>query len=175
MLRRCWQPLADTVSGRPLRAAGWRATQYEWSGNQVTATWQREHGNMAGIAQHLRSAQYSLDEKTGQVVEQFDFPAPQLSDAAPPEDRLGGLPERMSLIDLLAYLPGKWSLQPATTSGKHFPIRRSTFSGEGETLHAAIEIARVLRSVPIRINTVTISLDNPHRWNIEGDYYAKNN
>ena len=167
--------LADTISGRPLRAAGWRTTQYEWSGNRVTATWRREHGNLAGIAEHLRSAQYSLDEKTGQVVEQFEFPAPVLSDAAPPEDRLGGLQDRLSLIDLMAYLPGKWSLQPATSSGKHFPIRRSTFSGEGATLHAAIEIARVLRSLPIRINTVTISLENPHVWNIEGDYYAKNN
>ena len=167
--------LADTISGRPLRAAGWRATQYEWSGNQVTATWRREHGSMAGIAEHLRSAQYSLDEKTGQVVELFDFPAPQLTSTPPLEDRLGGLEERMTLIDLMAYLPGKWSLQPATNSGKHFPVRRSTFSGEGATLHAAVEIARVLRSLPIRIRTVTISLENPHVWNIEGNYYAKNN
>ena len=167
--------LADTISGRPLRAAGWRATQYEWSGNRVTATWRREHGSMAGIAEHLGSAQFSLDEKTGQVVEQFEFPAPLLSDAAPLEDRLGGLQERMALIDLMAYLPGKWSLQLAKAAGKHYPIRRSTFSGEAETLHVAIEIARVLRSLPIRIKTVTISLENPHVWNIEGDYYAKNN
>ena len=166
--------IADTISSRPLRAAGWRAAQYEWSGNQVTATWRREHGNVAGIAEHLRDAQYSLDEKTGQVVEMFDFPAPLLTDATPLEDRLGGLPERMTLIDLMAYLPGKWSLQPATTAGKHYPLRRSTFSGEAETLHAAIEIARVLRSLPIRIKTVTISLENPSVWNIEGDYYAKN-
>ena len=167
--------LADTISGRPLRAAGWRATQYEWSGNQVTATWRREHGSMAGIAEHLGSAQFSLDEKTGQVVEQFEFPAPLLSDTAPLEDRLGGLQERMALIDLMAYLPGKWSLQLAKAAGKHYPIRRSAFSGEAETLHAAIEIARVLRSLPIRIKTVTISLEKPHVWNIEGDYYAKNN
>ena len=104
----------------------------------------------------------------------FDFPAPLLTDATPLEDRLGGLQERMTLIDLMAYLPGKWSLQPATTAGKHYPLRRSTFSGEAETLHAAIEIARVLRSLPIRIKTVTISLENPSVWNIEGDYYAKN-
>ena len=129
---------------------------------------------MAGIAEHLRSAQFNLDEKTGQVVEMFDFPAPVLTDATPLEDRLGGLQERMTLIDLMAYLPGKWSLQPATTAGKHYPLRRSTFSGEAETLHAAIEIARVLRSLPIRIKTVTISLENPSVWNIEGDYYAKN-
>ena len=167
--------LADTISARPLRAAGWRAAEYEWTGNQVTATWQREHGSMAGIAEHLADAQFYLDEKTGQVVEQFDFPAPVLSDAAPLEDRLGSLQERMTLIDLMAYLPGKWSLQPATTSGKHYTIKRSSFSGEGETLHAAIEIARVLRSLPIRIKTVSISLVNPHVWNIEGDYYAKNN
>ena len=166
--------LADTISSRPLRAAGWRAAQYEWSGNQVTATWRREHGSMAGIAEHLHSAQYSLDEKTGQVVEQFEFPAPVLPDTASLEDRLGGLQERMTLIDLMAYLPGKWSLQLATTAGKHYPIRRSTFSGEAETLHAAVEIARVLRSLPIRIRTVTISLENPLSWNIEGDYYAKN-
>ncbi len=166
--------LADTVSGRPLRAAGWRATQYEWSGNQVAATWRREHGSMAGIAEHLRSAQYSLNEKTGQVVEQFDFPAPQLTEASPLEDRLGGLQERMTLIDLMATLPGKWSLSPATSSGKHYTIKRSSFSGEAETLHAAIEVARVLRSLPIRIKTVTISLENPHASNIEGDYYAKN-
>ena len=167
--------LADTISGRPLRAAGWRATQYEWSGNQVTATWRREHGSMAGITEHLGSAQFSLDEKTGQVVEQFEFPAPLLSDAAPLEDRLGGLQERMTLIDLMANLPGKWSLQLAKAAGKHYPIRRSTFSGSGETLHTAVEIARVLRSLPIRIKTVTISLAKPHVWNIEGDYYAKNN
>ena len=167
--------LADTISGRPLRAAGWRATQYEWSGNDLTATWRREHGNMAGIAEHLADAQYSLDEKTGQVVEQFDFPAPQLTDTSPLEDRLGGLQERMTLIDLMATLPGKWSLSPATTSGKHYTINRSTFSGEAATLHAAIEVARVLRSVPIRIKTVTINLSKPTVWNIEGDYYAKNN
>ena len=166
--------LADTISSRPLRAAGWRAAQYEWSGNQVTATWRREHGSMAGIAEHLRSAQFNLDEKTGQVVEVFDFPAPVLTDATPLEDRLGGLQERMTLIDLMAYLPGKWSLQPATTAGKYYPLRRSTFSGEAETLHAAVEIALVLRSLPIRIKTVTISLENPSVWNIEGDYYAKN-
>ncbi len=166
--------LADTISGRPLRAAGWRATQYEWSGNLVAATWRREHGSMAGIAEHLRSAQYSLNEKTGQVVEQFDFPAPQLTEASPLEDRLGGLQERMTLIDLMATLPGKWSLSPATSSGKHYTIKRSSFSGEAETLHAAIEVARLLRSLPIRINTVTISLENPHVSNIEGDYYAKN-
>ena len=167
--------LADTISGRPLRAAGWRATQYEWSGNQVSATWRREHGSVAGIAEHLADAQFDLNEKTGQVVEQFEFPAPVLSDAASLEDRLGGLQERMTLIDLMAYLPGKWSLSPATSSGKHYLIRRSTFSGEAETLHAAVEIARVLRSLPIRIKTVTISLENPHVWNIEGNYYAKNN
>ena len=167
--------LADTISGRPLRAAGWRATQYEWSDDEVAATWRREHGSMAGIADHLRDAQFSLDEKTGQVVEQFEFPAPLLSDAAPLEDRLGGLQERMTLIDLMAYLPGKWSLQPTKTAGNHYPIFRSTFSGEAETLHAAIEIARVLRSLPIRINTVSISLGNSHVWEIEGYYYAKNN
>ena len=167
--------LADTISGRPLRAAGWRATRYEWSGNRVTATWRREAGSMAGIAEHLRGAQFSLDEKTGQVVEQFEFPAPLLSDAAPLADRLGGLQERMTLIDLMAYLPGKWSLQPAQAAGKHYPFRRSTFSGEAETLHTAIEIARVLRSLPIRIRTVTIRLANAHVWNIEGEYYAKNN
>ena len=167
--------LADTVSGRPLRAAGWRTTQYEWSGSQLAATWRREHGSMAGIAEHLRSAQYSLNEKTGQVVEQFDFPAPVLSDAASLEDRLGGLQERMTLLDLMATLPGKWSLSPATSSGKHYTIKRSSFSGEAGTLHAAVEVARVLRSLPIRIRTVTISLENPHVWNIEGNYYAKNN
>ena len=167
--------LADTISSRPLRAAGWRAAEYEWSGDEVAATWRREHGNVAGIAEHLRDAQFSLDEKTGQVVERFHFPAPLLPDATPLDNRLGGLPERMTLIDIMAYLPGKWSLQPATTSGKHYPFRRSTFSGEAETLHAAIEIARVLRSLPIRIKTVTISLENSHVWNIEGDYYAKNN
>ena len=131
--------------------------------------------NVAGIAEHLRSAQFNLDEKTGQVVEMFDFPAPVLTDATPLEDRLGGLQERMTLIDLMAYLPGKWSLSPAMSSGKHYTIKRSSFSGEAETLHAAIEVARVLRSLPIRIRTVTISLENSHVWNIEGDYYAKNN
>ena len=166
--------LVDTISGRPLRAAGWRATEYEWSGNEVVATWRREHGSVVGIADHLRDAQFSLDEKTGQVVERFQFPAPLLTDAPPLDNRLGGLPERMALIDIMAYLPGQWSLQPATTSGKHYPVRRSAFSGEAETLHTAIEIARVLRSLPIRIKTVTISLENSHVWNIEGDYYAKN-
>ena len=166
--------LVDTISGRPLRAAGWRAAEYEWSGNEVTATWRREHGSVAGIADHLRDAQFSLDEKTGQVVERFQFPAPVLTDAPPLDNRLGGLSERMTLIDILAYLPGQWSLQPATTSGKLYPVRRSAFSGEAETLHAAIEIARVLRSLPIRIKTVTISLESSHVWNIEGYYYAKN-
>ena len=167
--------IADTISSRPLRAAGWRATQYEWSGNQVAAIWRREHGSMAGIAEHLADAQFNLNEKTGQVVESFEFPAPLLSDTAPLEDRLGGLQERMALIDLMAYLPGKWSLSPATSSGKHYKINRSSFSGEAETLHTAIDVARVLRSLPIRIRTVTISLETPHVWNIEGDYYAKNN
>ena len=166
--------LVDTISSRPLRAAGWRATEYEWSGNEVVATWRREHGSVVGIADHLRDAQFSLDEKTGQVVERFQFPAPLLTDVPPLDNRLGGLPERMALIDIMAYLPGQWSLQPATTSGKHYPVRRSAFSGEAETLHTAIEIARVLRSQPIRIKTVTISLENSHVWNIEGDYYAKN-
>ena len=166
--------LADTISGRPLRAAGWRATEYEWSSNEVAATWRREHGSVAGIAGHLRDAQFSLDEKTGQMVERFQYPAPVLTDAPPLENRLGGLSERMTLIDILAYLPGQWSLQPATTSGNLYPVRRSEFSGEAETLHTAIEIARVLRSLPIRIETVTISLENSHVWNIEGYYYAKN-
>ena len=167
--------LADTVAARPLRAAGWRTAEYEWTSDQVAATWHRENGSMAGLAEHLATAKFSLNEKSGQVVELFDFPAPQLTATPPLEDRLGGLEERMTLIDLIAYLPGKWSLSPATTSGKHFTIKRSTFSGEAETLHAAIEIARVLRSLPIRIKTVTISLENSHIWNIEGDYYAKNN
>ena len=166
--------LVDTISGRPLRAAGWRATEYEWSGNEVAATWRREHGSVAGIADHLRDAQFSLDEKTGQVVERFQYPAPVLTDEPPLDHRLGGLSERMTLIDILAYLPGQWSLQPATTSGNLYPVRRSAFSGEAATLHAAIEIARVLRSLPIRIETVTISLENSHVWNIEGHYYAKN-
>ena len=131
MLRHCWQPSrTQSPAGHYAQPAG---AQRNTNGQatRLQPLGSGEHGNMAGIAAHLRSAQYNLDEKTGQVVEQFEFPAPELSDAAPPEDRLGGLQERMTLIDLMAYLPGKWSLQPATTSGKHFPIRRSTFSGEG--------------------------------------------
>ena len=81
----------------------------------------------------------------------------------------------MTLIDLMAYLPGKWSLSAGNDIRQTLhQSERSTFSGEAETLHAAVEIARVLRSLPIRIRTVTISLENPLSWNIEGDYYAKN-
>ena len=166
--------IADTISSRPLRAAGWRATQYEWSGNQVAATWRREHGNMAGIAEHLVDAQFNLNEKTGQVVESFEFPAPLLSDAAPLEDRLGGLPGTYDADRPHGISAGQVVAAPATSSGKHYKINRSSFSGEAETLHSAIDVARVLRSLPIRIRTVTISLENPHVWNIEGDYYAKN-
>ena len=39
--------LADTIVARPLRAAGWRAAQYEWTGNQVSshlAAGKRQYG-----------------------------------------------------------------------------------------------------------------------------------
>ena len=81
--------LADTVYSRPLRAAGWHTDSYEWSKDSVTATWQRAHGSIADISGHLESRDHHLDEKSGTMIERFEFPAHKIAELPPIEEYLG--------------------------------------------------------------------------------------
>ena len=81
MLRRCLQPSWTRYPA--VRCALLAGEQRNTNGpaTEVAATWRREHGSTwPGLLNTCTDAQFSLDEKTGQVVEQFHFPAPLLSD-----------------------------------------------------------------------------------------------
>ena len=165
--------LADTVYSRPLRAAGWYTGSYEWSKDSVTATWQRAHGSIADISEHLESRDHHLDEESGTVIERFDFPAHEISELPPIEEYLGGQHQRHQLLDILARLPGKWTLSPPQSSDKGYLVQRSELRGSSERLQDVITVAHALSKLPVHITRLKFQLGNSYEWKMEGDYYGK--
>ena len=165
--------LTDMVYSRPLRAAGWHTGSYEWSKDSVTATWQRAHGSIADISGHLKSRDYHLDEQSGTVIERFEFPAYEISELPPIEEYLGGQHQRHQLLDILARLPGKWTLSPPQSSGKGYLVQRSQLRGSSKRLQDVISVAHALSKLPVRITRLKFQLSNSYEWEMEGDYYGK--
>ena len=169
--------LTDLIYERPLRASGWINTTYEWRNGVVTASWERAHGRIADIADHLTEQDYRLDEKSGTIYEVFRLPAPKkiyLDDA---ETRLAVQRARLQLLDSLAMLPGKWSLRSAEQFGQQFMVNKSRLTGAAVGLTSTFGVAALLRDQPIHVSYIRFSLKRPFSWSMEGEFYetAKSN
>ena len=163
---------ADRVYDRPLRAGGWRTVSYQWRDDKVKVIWERDVGNIASIAEHLKDRTWSMDESSGIVTEEFDFPAPRLQQQ-PIELTLPGAESRYGFLDILAVTPGLWTLGASTDTGTHFKARKSKLQGASVHLASAIAAATYLRHQPVRINSLKAQVDKRLSWTIEGEYYEK--
>ncbi len=167
--------LTDMVNERPLRVKGWRSHTYDWKNNKVIVNWRREHGNFASITPYLSDKNYELNELTGDVTESFDFPAQKLPEDSSLSSLLGKQDQRFELLDILAGLPGNWTLGPAQTMGQLYKYQKSKLTGSCSKLTDAIYVARAFIGLPIRINRIRYSLGGKFNWEIEGELYGKTN
>lgn len=165
----------DMIYERPLRAGGWRNHSYEWHNNKVTASWRREHGNLSLITAYLGNRNHEFNEATGHMIEQFEFPAPQLPENSSLESLLGNESERYGILDTLSDLPGKWTLGPNRSAGTLYKYKRATLNGAATKLTNVIFVARAFIGHPLRINRIKVSLDRQFNWEIQGDVYANQN
>ena len=162
--------VVDMIYDRPLRAAGWRQTSYEWSPEQMSAVWKREHGNLASIEAHLGDRIWTLDESRGEIIEQLDYNLPASITEASLEERLQDS-NRYKLLDSLARLEGVWTIKPSSIVGKHYQVNHSSFSASKLRLSSALRAAPTLRQYPIKINTISVSVKSGVELKIEGGYY----
>jgi len=166
---------ADAIHNRPLRAGGWQNTSYEWQNDMAKAYWTRKHGNLASISEYLSKRNFELIETSGVVVESFEFPALKQSETKPVDSIAGGQQERYRLIDILAQMPGKWSLGTARTTGTHLKISESQLKGSSKRLANLILFAREVHNQPFVASRIKVDLESSFAWEIEGHYYAKTN
>ena len=162
--------VVDMIYDRPLRAAGWRQSSYEWSPEQMLSVWKREHGNLASIAAHLGDGNWTLDESRGEITEQLDHTLPASINAASLEERLQDS-NRHKLLDSLARLEGVWTIEPSSSVGKVYQVNRSSLSASRLRLSSALRAAPTLRQYPIRINSISVSIKRVVELKIEGEYY----
>ena len=162
--------VVDMIYDRPLRAAGWRQSSYEWSPEQMLSVWKREHGNLASIAAHLGDGNWTLDESRGEIIEQLDHILPASINAASLEERLQDS-NRHKLLDSLARLEGVWTIEPSSSVGKFYQVNRSSLSASRLRLSSALRAAPTLRQYPIRINSISVSIKRVVELKIEGEYY----
>lgn len=164
---------ADRIFNRPLRAGGWRTHSYEWRDDIIEVTWYRDHGSTTDIARHLRTSEYEFKENASAIIEKLPFPANMRVEDDSIESRLNDQSGRLQLLDILAALPGKWTLKSAQPYGKHYPATRSHLSGTSGKLHEMIETALRFRSLPVQISRIKVTLDDSFEWELEGSYFAK--
>ncbi len=164
---------ADAIHNRPLRAAGWQNTSYEWKNGVANAFWTRGHGDLASITEHLRERDFELIEKSGVVVERFEFPAVKRSETNLVDEISGGPKQRYQLIDMLAQMPGKWALGKAQEIGSQYRVNKSPLKGSSKRLATAILFAKKIRNQPFIVERIEVELGSSFAWEIEGQYYAK--
>ncbi len=162
--------LAEKISARPHRAAGWRNLSAEWKQGSVTAKWHRAHGSYSALAAHLGDRQFSLDEKTGVVTEEFQFEAPD-SDSLDIDQALSSAIDRYALLDALASLPGKWTLAAPLNLGSEYSVKQSALTGTAPGFAAAEAAARFFSTSPVHIRSISVKLETRPLWRFEGDFY----
>ena len=165
--------VVDIIYDRPIRAAGWRQSSYEWSPEQMVAIWKRGPGNLASIAAHLGDGNWTIDESTGEITERLDYTLPVSKSTASLEERLQKT-NRHSLLDSLARLEGVWTIEPSSSVGKVYQVNRSSLSASRLRLSSALRAAPTLRQYPIRINSISVSINRVVELKIEGEYYENN-
>ena len=162
------------ITVRPHRIAGWRNTSAEWKLDTVQTTWERAHGSYSSLAAHLAGRQFTLDEKTGIVTEQYPLPAP-MADDIDLDFQLSSTPDRYALLDALAGIPGKWTLSSSRQTGTGYPVRISAITGETTGFHAAKAAARFFSDHPVHIRSISVQLKPRPTWRFAGDFYAPSN
>ncbi len=167
--------LAEHIYARPLRAAGWKSVSYEWQDGIVTVVWKRAHGSIASIAGYLAPKDYALEESSGTVLEHFNLPVHISASAVPVDAMLDKHRNRHEIIDVLAQLPGIWSLGKQTKAGQFYAISASELNGTASRLHDAFTFAETISGMPLTVERIKVSLEDPFTWEIEGQYFAKIN
>ena len=165
--------MTDMIFERPLRANGWRNSSYEWHTDKITAIWQREHGDFALISSYLENKPFNFNESTGGMVENMEFPAQQLEGDFPLDSLSSIKDQRLELMDILAQLPGQWTLGPPQVKGNLFKYQRSKLSGSSAKLADAIYAAQSFVGYPLQITRIKFNLGQKFKWQIEGAVYAK--
>ncbi len=165
--------LAELISTRPLRAAGWKSVSYEWQDGIVTVVWKKAHGSIASIASYLVSKDYALEESSGTVLERFDLPVYMTAPAVPIDILLNRHRDRHAIIDMLARLPGIWTLGKQTKAGQFYAISASGLNGTASRLNNAFEFAETISAMPLIVERIKVHLEDQFKWEIEGQYYAK--
>lgn len=166
--------IAREITVRPHRTAGWRNISAEWKLDAVQTQWERAHGSYSSLAAHLDSRQFTLDEKTGVVTEQYPMPAP-MADDIDLDSQLASAPDRYALLDALADIPGKWTLASSSQTGTEYPVRVSAITGEATGFDAAKAAARFFSGHPVHIRSISVQLNPRPTWRFAGDYYAPSN
>ncbi len=162
--------LADEISTRPHRAAGWRNTAVEWEHDIVKTRWHRAHGSYSALAAHLGDRQFSLDAKTGVVTEEFQFSAPD-NGSLDIDQALSAATDRYALLDALASLPGTWTLSESSRFGTEYSVNQSALTGTAPGFAAAEAVARFFSTSPVHIRSISIKLETRPLWRFEGDFY----
>ena len=165
--------MTDMIFERPLRSNGWRNTSYEWNAGEIKALWQREHGDFAMISSYLENKPFNFNESTGVMVENMEFPAQQIEGDFPLDSLSSLKDQRLELLDVLAQLPGQWTLGPPQVKGNQFKYQRSKLSGSSAKLADAIYAAQSLIGYPLQITRIKFNLGQKFKWQIEGAVYAK--
>ncbi len=163
---------ADVVFDRPLRAGGWRTHSYEWQNNVISVSWQREHGDVDSIASYLGTSEFELSENTKSLIEKVPFDASVRTDSRNLENRLESYSSRLSMLDRLERMPGKWSLMPAEVIEKNLPVVRSQLTGGSNQLSQMIAVAISLKDLPMYISRIKVNLKNSFNWELEAEYFA---
>ncbi|MDE0310050.1 MAG: type 4b pilus protein PilO2 [Acidiferrobacterales bacterium] len=167
--------MTDMVKEQPLRVNGWRRHSYDWRDGQVSVNWRRERGYFAAITAYFGDRTYELNESTGDIAERFSFPAQELSGDSSLELLLGKENQRYELLDTLATLPGEWTLSPAKPMGQLYKYQTSKLTGSSSKLTDAVFVANAFIGQPFRINRISYSLDRKFNWEIQGEFYGKQN
>ncbi len=162
----------DLIYDRPLRAAGWQLVSYEWTvDGELTARWQRRHGNIETMDEYLSGSLWTFDEPTGEIVETIPFETPPIDAATPLSDLLDTGPGRYEFLDQLSAFEGLWSLAAANPAGLHVDVTRSLLTGSSKRLANALEVALVFHGAPIRITKLEATLTRGSGWKLAGEFY----
>ncbi len=164
---------SDLASSRPRYLGGWQLKKVSCDGKTCKAIWQRRHGQIADLLQHLGTVNTILDEQSGTIFETLLLSEEIQSRKVNLESDLGNPNQRYQMLDQLALLPGTWSISESTPSGSEFPIRISSVKGASERFSELINVANLLGNHPFVIQEISADITPKFKWSLSAKYYEQ--